>query len=43
MIGDLRFAEIAERMSTTEPTARMRVMRALRALRAVLSGGEVSP
>jgi RNA polymerase sigma factor (sigma-70 family) len=43
VIGDLRFAEIAERMSTTEPTARMRVMRALRALRAILSGGEVSP
>jgi len=30
-------------MSTTEPTARMRVMRALRAMRAVMSGGEVSP
>jgi RNA polymerase sigma-70 factor (ECF subfamily) len=43
VIEDLRFAEIAERMSTTEPTARMRVMRALRAMRAVMSGGETSP
>ena len=43
VIDDLRFAEIAEQMSTTEPTARMRVMRALRAMRAVMSGGEVSP
>ena len=43
VIEDLRFAEIAERMSTTEPTARMRVMRALRAMRAVMSGGEASP
>jgi len=43
VIEDLRFAEIAEQMSTTEPTARMRVMRALRAMRAVMSGGEVSP
>ena len=43
VIDDLRFAEIAETMSTTEPTARMRVMRALRAMRAVMPGGEVSP
>jgi RNA polymerase sigma factor (sigma-70 family) len=43
VIGDLRFAEVAATMSTTEPTARMRVMRALKALRTVLSGGEVSP
>ena len=43
VIEDLRFAEIAEQMSTTEPTARMRVMRALRAMRAVMSGGEVTP
>ena len=43
VIDDLRFAEVAEQMSTTEPTARMRVMRALRAMRAVMSGGEVSP
>ena len=42
MIEDLRFAEIAEQMSTTEPTARMRVMRALRAMRAVMSGGGVT-
>jgi RNA polymerase sigma factor (sigma-70 family) len=43
VIDDLRFAEIAEEMSTTEPTARMRVMRALRAMRAVMGGGEVAP
>jgi RNA polymerase sigma factor (sigma-70 family) len=43
VIEDLRFAEIAERMSTTEPTARMRVMRALRAMRAVMSGGGAAP
>src|SRR6476646_5657751 len=43
VIQDLRFAEVAEQMSTTEPTARMRVMRALRAMRAVMSGGGVSP
>ena len=43
VIGDLRFAEVAATMSTTEPTARMRVMRALRAMRAVMSGGEVTP
>ena len=43
MIGDLRFAEVAATMSTTEPTARMRVMRALRVMRTVMSGGEVSP
>ena len=42
VIDDLRFAEIAEQMSTTEPTARMRVMRALRAMRAVMSGGETT-
>jgi DNA-directed RNA polymerase specialized sigma24 family protein len=42
VIADLRFAEIAEQMSTTEPTARMRVMRALRAMRAVMSGGGVT-
>jgi RNA polymerase sigma factor (sigma-70 family) len=43
VIGDLRFAEVAATMSTTEPTARMRVMRALRTMRAVMTGGEVSP
>ena len=43
VVDDLRFAEIAETMSTTEPTARMRVMRALRSVRAVMSGGEASP
>jgi RNA polymerase sigma-70 factor, ECF subfamily len=42
VIDDLRFSEIAAQMSTTEPTARMRVMRALRAIRAVM-GGEVAP
>jgi RNA polymerase sigma factor (sigma-70 family) len=43
VIDDLRFSEIAAQMSTTEPTARMRVMRALRAMRAVMSRGEVVP
>ena len=43
VLDDLRFAEIAEQMSTTEPTARMRVMRALRAMRAGIGGGEVTP
>jgi RNA polymerase sigma-70 factor (ECF subfamily) len=43
VIGDLRFAEIAAQMSTTEPTARMRVMRALRAMRAVVGGGATTP
>jgi RNA polymerase sigma factor (sigma-70 family) len=43
VVEDLRFAEIAEQMSTTEPTARMRVMRALRALRSDMDGGEVTP
>jgi RNA polymerase sigma-70 factor (ECF subfamily) len=43
VLDDLRFAEVAATMSTTEPTARMRVMRALRTMRTVMSGGEVSP
>lgn len=43
VIDDLRFAEIAEEMASTEPTARMRVMRALRVMRAVMGGGEVAP
>ena len=43
VLDDLRFAEIAEQMSTSEPTARMRVMRALRALRSGMDGGEVTP
>ena len=43
VVEDLRFAEIAEQMSTSEPTARMRVMRALRALRSDMDGGEVTP
>jgi RNA polymerase sigma-70 factor (ECF subfamily) len=43
VIEDLRFSEIAAQMSTTEPTARMRVMRALRAMRAVMGEGEVVP
>jgi RNA polymerase sigma factor (sigma-70 family) len=43
VIGDMRFSEVAARMSTTEPTARMRVMRALRTMRTGMSGGEVSP
>jgi RNA polymerase sigma factor (sigma-70 family) len=43
VIGDMRFSEVAASMSTTEPTARMRVMRALRTMRTVMSGGEVSP
>jgi RNA polymerase sigma factor (sigma-70 family) len=42
VIDDLRFAEVAATMSSTEPTARMRVMRALRSMRTVMSGGEVS-
>jgi RNA polymerase sigma factor (sigma-70 family) len=43
VLDDLRFAEVAATMSTTEPTARMRVMRALRTMRSVMNGGEVSP
>jgi RNA polymerase sigma factor (sigma-70 family) len=43
VVEDLRFAEIAEQMSTSEPTARMRVMRALRSLRSDMDGGEVTP
>jgi RNA polymerase sigma-70 factor, ECF subfamily len=43
VLDDLRFAEVAATMSTTEPTARMRVMRALRSIRSVMHGGEVSP
>lgn len=43
VLDDLRFAEVAATMSTTEPTARMRVMRALRIMRSVMNGGEVSP
>lgn len=43
VIEDLRFAEIAEEMATSEPTARMRVMRALRVMRAGMGGKEVAP
>ena len=43
VLDDLRFAEIAEEMSSSEPTARMRVMRALRALRSDMDSGEVTP
>ena len=43
VIDDLRFAEIAAQMATTEPTARMRVMRALRAMRTVMGGGATTP
>jgi RNA polymerase sigma-70 factor (ECF subfamily) len=43
VIEDLRFSEIAAQMSTTEPTARMRVMRALRAMRAIMGEGGVVP
>ena len=43
VIDDLHFSEVAAQMSTTEPTARMRVMRALRAMRAVMGGGAPTP